>query len=119
MPTGLPFNATWLLLAGGVGVLEGDGEMQRAVAHAACERLCARASGRARLAARRARRDRADRRSAHFEELDDLLAADGIALTEGERARLEAPAGPPLMYPQRFLLEQCGIGDVPSVRRAR
>ena len=44
MPTGLPFNATWLLLAGGVGVLEGDGEMQRAVAHAACERLCARAS---------------------------------------------------------------------------
>jgi aryl-alcohol dehydrogenase-like predicted oxidoreductase len=54
-----------------------------------------------------------------FEQLDDLLAADGIALTEDERARLEAPAGPPPVYPQRLLLEQCGIGDVPSVRRAR
>ena len=54
-----------------------------------------------------------------FEQFDDLLGADGIALTEDERARLEAPAGPPPGYPQRFLLEQCGIGDVPSIRRAR
>jgi aryl-alcohol dehydrogenase-like predicted oxidoreductase len=54
-----------------------------------------------------------------FEQLDDLLRADGIALTEDERARLEAPAGPPPVYPQRLLLEQCEIGDVPSVRRAR
>ena len=34
-----------------------------------------------------------------FEHLDDLLAADGIALTEDERARLEAPAGPPRVVP--------------------
>jgi aryl-alcohol dehydrogenase-like predicted oxidoreductase len=54
-----------------------------------------------------------------FEQLEDLLAADGIALTEDERARLEAPAGPPPVYPQRMLLEQLGIGDVPAVRRAR
>jgi hypothetical protein len=31
----------WVLLAGGVGVLEGDGEMQRPVAHPACELCCA------------------------------------------------------------------------------
>ena len=54
-----------------------------------------------------------------LEQLDDLLGADDLALTEDERARLEAPAGPPPVYPQRFLLEQCGIGDVPSVMRAR
>jgi aryl-alcohol dehydrogenase-like predicted oxidoreductase len=54
-----------------------------------------------------------------LEQLDDLLAADGLALSEDERARLEAPAGPPPVYPQRFLLEQNGIGDVRSVSRAR
>ena len=54
-----------------------------------------------------------------LEQLDDLLAADGIRLTGDERARLEAPAGPPLVYPQRLLAEQLGIGDLPSVRRAR
>jgi aryl-alcohol dehydrogenase-like predicted oxidoreductase len=52
-----------------------------------------------------------------LEHLEDLLAADGLELTEDERARLEAPAGPPPLYPQRLLLEQAGIGDVPSVRR--
>ena len=52
-----------------------------------------------------------------FEQLEDLLGADGLQLGEDERARLEEPAGPPPMYPQRFLLEQNGIGDVPSVRR--
>jgi aryl-alcohol dehydrogenase-like predicted oxidoreductase len=51
--------------------------------------------------------------------LDDLLGADELTLTEDERARLEAPAGPPPVYPQRFLHEQLGIGDVPSVRRSR
>jgi aryl-alcohol dehydrogenase-like predicted oxidoreductase len=54
-----------------------------------------------------------------LEHLDDLLAAEGLALTEDERARLEAPAGPPPVYPQRFLLEQTEIGEVPFVRRAR
>jgi aryl-alcohol dehydrogenase-like predicted oxidoreductase len=54
-----------------------------------------------------------------FEHLDDLLAADGIALADDERARLEAPAGPPPVYPQRLLRDQLGIDDVPSLRRAR
>ena len=54
-----------------------------------------------------------------IEHLDDLLAAGEIALTEDERGRLEAPAGPPSLYPRRLLLEQCAIGDVPSVRRSR
>ncbi len=54
-----------------------------------------------------------------FEQLEDLLGADGLQLGEDERARLEEPAGPPPMYPQRFLLEQNGIGDVAQVRRAR
>src|ERR671918_699051 len=39
-----------------------------------------------------------------LEHLKDLLAADGLELTEDERARLEAPAGPPPVYPQRLLL---------------
>ena len=54
-----------------------------------------------------------------FAQLEDLLGADGLRLTGEERARLEGPAGPPPMYPQRFLLEQNGIGDVAQVRRAR
>jgi aryl-alcohol dehydrogenase-like predicted oxidoreductase len=54
-----------------------------------------------------------------FEQLEHLLAAGDLALTDDERARLEAPAGPPLVYPKRMLFEQLGIGDVPSVRRAR
>ena len=52
-----------------------------------------------------------------YDQLEDLLAADAIELSGDERARLEAPAGPPPVYPQRMLLEQCAIGDVPSVRR--
>jgi aryl-alcohol dehydrogenase-like predicted oxidoreductase len=54
-----------------------------------------------------------------FEQLEDLLGVDGLELSADERARLEAPAGPPPMYPQRFLLEQNGIEDVAEVRRAR
>ena len=54
-----------------------------------------------------------------FAQLEDLLGADGLRLTGEERARLEGPAGPPPMYPQRFLLEQNGIRDVAQVRRAR
>jgi len=52
-----------------------------------------------------------------LEQLEDLLGADGLELTAEERARLEAPAPPPPMYPQRFLRDQNGIGDVPRVRR--
>ena len=53
-----------------------------------------------------------------YAQLEDLLAADGVELSADERARLEAPAGPPPVYPQRMLREQCAIGDVPFVRRA-
>ena len=53
------------------------------------------------------------------EQLEDLLGADGLTLSADERSALEAPAGPPPMYPQRFLREQNGIGDVPRLARAR
>ena len=53
-----------------------------------------------------------------FAQLEDLLGADGLELSDEERARLEGPAGPPPMYPQRFLLEQNGIGDVARVARS-
>ena len=54
-----------------------------------------------------------------FEQLEDALGADGLELTAEERARLEEPAGPPPMYPQRMLREQNDVGDVPRVVRAR
>jgi aryl-alcohol dehydrogenase-like predicted oxidoreductase len=54
-----------------------------------------------------------------FEQLEDVLSADGLELSAEERARLEEPAPPPAMYPQRFLLEQNGIGDVAELVRAR
>ena len=54
-----------------------------------------------------------------FEQLEDLLGADGLELDADERERLERPAGPPPAYPQRFLLEQNGIGDVERLVRAR
>jgi len=54
-----------------------------------------------------------------FAQLDDLLGADGLELSAEERARLEAPAGPPPTYPRRMLTEQSGIRDVAQLRRAR
>src|SRR5215207_2357445 len=54
-----------------------------------------------------------------FEQLEDLLGAVDVELSEDERARLEAPARPPDAYPQRFLREQNGIGDVTSLERSR
>lgn len=54
-----------------------------------------------------------------FEQLEDLLGASEVQLSEEERARLEAPAQPPDPYPQRFLREQNGIGDVETLTRAR
>ena len=52
-----------------------------------------------------------------FEQLEDLLGADGLRLEPDERARLEAPAPPPPAYPQRMLSEQSGIGDI-AIRRS-
>jgi aryl-alcohol dehydrogenase-like predicted oxidoreductase len=54
-----------------------------------------------------------------LEQLEDLLGADGLELDSEERARLEEPAGPPAGYPQRFLREQNGIGEVTDLVRAR
>ena len=44
--------------------------------------------------------------------LDDLLGAAEIDLTADERARLEGPAPPPDLYPQRMLTEQVGLDVV-------
>jgi aryl-alcohol dehydrogenase-like predicted oxidoreductase len=52
-----------------------------------------------------------------YEQLEDLLGAVDVTLADEERARLEAHAPPPPVYPQRFLREQNGIGDVASLRR--
>jgi aryl-alcohol dehydrogenase-like predicted oxidoreductase len=41
--------------------------------------------------------------------LEDLLGAVDVDLSDEERARLEAPAPPPEMYPQRMLSEQVGL----------
>jgi aryl-alcohol dehydrogenase-like predicted oxidoreductase len=52
-----------------------------------------------------------------FEQLEDVLGADGLELTTDERARLEAPAPAPPVYPQRMLRDQSGIPDPPVVAR--
>jgi aryl-alcohol dehydrogenase-like predicted oxidoreductase len=54
-----------------------------------------------------------------FEQLEDVLGADALKLSDQERARLEEPAGPPPMYPQRMLHEQSGMGDLARLVRAR
>jgi aryl-alcohol dehydrogenase-like predicted oxidoreductase len=53
-----------------------------------------------------------------FEQLEDLLVAVDVRLSDEQRARLEAPAGPPEMYPQRMLHEQNGLPERwPPLRR--
>jgi len=52
-----------------------------------------------------------------FEQLEDLLGAVDVSLTAQERERLEAPAPPPPMYPQRMLSEQLGLGELARLRR--
>jgi len=54
-----------------------------------------------------------------FEQLEDVLGADALELSDEERARLERPAPPPPMYPQRMLHEQSGLGDLAELVRAR
>jgi aryl-alcohol dehydrogenase-like predicted oxidoreductase len=54
-----------------------------------------------------------------LEQLEGLLGATSLDLSADERARLEAHSAPPPAYPQRFLAEQNGIGEVPSLRRER
>jgi aryl-alcohol dehydrogenase-like predicted oxidoreductase len=52
-----------------------------------------------------------------FEQLEDLLGAVDVTLSEDERARLESHAPPPEMYPQRMLSEQMGLGELAVLRR--
>src|SRR5215217_7243017 len=52
-----------------------------------------------------------------LDQLEDLLGSTEVALSEEERARLEAHAPPPAVYPQRFLSEQNGIREVAALRR--
>ena len=54
-----------------------------------------------------------------LEQLDGLLGADDLTLSADERARLEAHAPPPDVYPQRMLREQAGIGDPAVLARPR
>jgi aryl-alcohol dehydrogenase-like predicted oxidoreductase len=44
-----------------------------------------------------------------LEQLDDALGCVDVTLSAEECARLEAPAPPPVMYPQRMLAEQTGL----------
>src|SRR3954468_12515085 len=44
-----------------------------------------------------------------LDQLDGVLGADAIELTDDERAALEAPAPPPEIYPNRMLTEQVGL----------
>jgi aryl-alcohol dehydrogenase-like predicted oxidoreductase len=52
-----------------------------------------------------------------MEQLEDLLGAIELQLTEAERARLEAPAPPPDTYPQRMLAQQVGLERVSTPLR--
>ncbi|MGH2945908.1 MAG: aldo/keto reductase [Solirubrobacteraceae bacterium] len=50
-------------------------------------------------------------------QLEDLLPAAELRLSDAERARLDAPAPPAPIYPQRMLREQVGIAAMPPLRR--
>ena len=52
-----------------------------------------------------------------FEQMEDLLGAADVTLTDDERERLASHAPPPAMYPQRMLHEQVGLGELAQLRR--
>jgi aryl-alcohol dehydrogenase-like predicted oxidoreductase len=54
-----------------------------------------------------------------LQQLEDLLGSVSLKLSPEERARLEAPAPPPEMYPQRMLAEQLGLERLSGPLRAR
>ena len=54
-----------------------------------------------------------------FEQLEDLLGAVDVSLTDDEHARLAAHTELPESYPRRMLLEQSGIRDYESLQRAQ
>src|SRR5215218_7493163 len=51
-----------------------------------------------------------------FEQLEGVLGATELKLSDEERARLAAPAPPPPMYPQRMLAEQIGLGELATLK---
>jgi aryl-alcohol dehydrogenase-like predicted oxidoreductase len=54
-----------------------------------------------------------------LEHLTDVLGATDLALSAEDLARLETPSAPALGYPERFLTEQIGIGDLAAPLRRR
>jgi aryl-alcohol dehydrogenase-like predicted oxidoreductase len=46
-----------------------------------------------------------------FDQLEDLLGALNVTLSRDERERLAEHAPPPVMYPQRMLIEQSGMPE--------
>jgi aryl-alcohol dehydrogenase-like predicted oxidoreductase len=52
-----------------------------------------------------------------IDQLEDLLGAADLRLSDDERERLAAHAPPPVMYPQRMLHEQVGLGELAELRR--
>ncbi len=52
-----------------------------------------------------------------FEQLEGVLGATELQLSDEERRRLEAHAPPPEMYPQRMLSEQVGLGELATLKR--
>lgn len=52
-----------------------------------------------------------------LDQIENLLDATDIQLDNAERRRLEEPAPPPDINPQRILREQLGLEDFPSLRR--
>ena len=53
------------------------------------------------------------------EQLEDLLGAAELRLSEEQRQRLDAPTRLPAVYPQRMLREQLGLGDLGGLIRRR
>jgi aryl-alcohol dehydrogenase-like predicted oxidoreductase len=52
-----------------------------------------------------------------LDQLEDALGAADLELDADERARLEAPAPPPPLYPQRMLREQVGLDALAVLER--
>jgi aryl-alcohol dehydrogenase-like predicted oxidoreductase len=54
-----------------------------------------------------------------FAQLEDLLGATDVTLTEAEHMRLAAHTPPPEMYPYRMLSQQLGLGELAQLNRGR
>lgn len=54
-----------------------------------------------------------------FTQLEDLLEATDVTLTEAEHTRLAAHTPPPEMYPYRMLSQQLGLGELAQLSRGR